>query len=443
MSARFHVFWSAALAVGGFLVATTSTTAANYHIDAVTGSDSNDGSLSSPWKSADRVGMTDLQPGDAVYFRRGQTWTGGFAVDSDGTPQAPILISAYGTGAAPILTNPDNQDFNGNCVRIRGDHVTVEKLHFDATSDARGGASVFDIGAVYIADGADYATIQDCTFSDCPKGINIYGAHATVTRNQFLNKGRSMQDRAWGPLAICIQSGHHEISYNTFLNHIGPSAAYTWDGGVIEVDVHTKSADGVWIHHNTSIGNCGFIENEFWELGGRTRDWIIAYNVIDDYQWFIDLGPGGNSIIAHNTVSIREKDPKCPYHFLLDGHFMRRSGKYYNNIFISWGGADLKAVPAELRRNNIFISVDGKTEFPGGPEMGTGERIVDPKFVDEMAHEFHLQLGSPAIDGGTDIGLTHELFKHDREGNPVPSGDARDVGAFEFQHVGEHRQGAF
>ena len=131
--------------------------AANYYLNQKTGSDGNDGSKERPWKTLDALEWFEFVPGDTVYFARGSKWKGGFAIDSNGTAQAPILFTAYGEGDAPILTNPDNREFNGNCIRVRGDHVTIEKLRFHETSDARGlrgRGAIFNIGAVYVAKGA-------------------------------------------------------------------------------------------------------------------------------------------------------------------------------------------------------------------------------------------------------------------------------------------------
>lgn len=230
---------------------------------------------------------------------------------------------------------------------------------------------------------------------------------------------------------MCIQSNYHEISYNTIKNYIGPSESYNWDGATIEIDIHTESANGLYIHHNTSIGNCGFLENEFWELGGQAEDWIIAYNVINDYQWLLDFGPGGDSIIANNTITIREKDPPCPVHVFNFNQSLR--GKLVNNIFISTGGISLDGVPAEHRKHNIFFSMDGKTDNPGGKEMGAGDREVDPMFVDAANNDFRLLPDSPAINSGINLGLTNEIFRSDRAGNPVPTGGTRDIGAYEYQ----------
>jgi hypothetical protein len=55
----------------------------------------------------------------------------------------------------------------------------------------------------------------------------------------------------------------------------------------------------------------------------------------------------------------------------------------------------------------------------------------NPKFINQSGRysrdtDFELQEGSPAVDAGGDVGLTK-----DRLGNPIPSGPAPDIGAYE------------
>ncbi|MCX6359427.1 MAG: hypothetical protein NT029_06470, partial [Armatimonadetes bacterium] len=89
------------LMAAGALTA-TPTQAATYYV-AAHGSDRSDGrSPRRPWRSLDRVNSTDLKPGDAVLFRRGDSWRGSLTPRS-GKEGAPIRYAAYGSGAKPCL----------------------------------------------------------------------------------------------------------------------------------------------------------------------------------------------------------------------------------------------------------------------------------------------------------------------------------------------------
>ena len=54
-----------------------------------------------------------------------------------------------------------------------------------------------------------------------------------------------------------------------------------------------------------------------------------------------------------------------------------------------------------------------------GGAFQTGNISVDPQFVDATVPDVHLQLGSPCIDAGVDVGLPY-------------LDSAPDMGAFEF-----------
>jgi len=57
----------------------------------------------------------------------------------------------------------------------------------------------------------------------------------------------------------------------------------------------------------------------------------------------------------------------------------------------------------------------------------TNSLNLDPSFVDPDNGDFHLKVGSPCIDAGTDVGLDRDF-----DYNPVPWGTAPDIGAFEL-----------
>ncbi len=99
----------AALAVlAGWPLATAAeyrpaTAPRTYHVDASHGDDDQDGLRpEAAWRSLERVSRANLNPGDRVLFRRGETWRGQL-VPCRGRPGAPILYGAFGDGPKPRL----------------------------------------------------------------------------------------------------------------------------------------------------------------------------------------------------------------------------------------------------------------------------------------------------------------------------------------------------
>ena len=75
-----------------------------YYVSA-DGNDNNNGrSEDAPWASLDKVNSTSLNPGDGVFFRRGDIWRGEALIAQTG-----VTYSAYGEGAKPgIYGSPEN-----------------------------------------------------------------------------------------------------------------------------------------------------------------------------------------------------------------------------------------------------------------------------------------------------------------------------------------------
>lgn len=76
-----------------------------FYMDAVDGSDSGDGlSPSTAWRTASKLNQTSFQAGDAILFKRGQTWDDSrIEFKSSGQEALPITLAAYGAGARPII----------------------------------------------------------------------------------------------------------------------------------------------------------------------------------------------------------------------------------------------------------------------------------------------------------------------------------------------------
>lgn len=80
--------------------------ATNYYI-AASGNDANSGtSTSTPWKTLNKLNsfFSSLKPGDNVYLNRGDVFYGSITINKSGASGSPITISAYGSGADPVIT---------------------------------------------------------------------------------------------------------------------------------------------------------------------------------------------------------------------------------------------------------------------------------------------------------------------------------------------------
>ncbi len=71
-----------------------------YYVSSSEGNDDNSGtSPDSPWRTVWKLTVTDFQPGDAIFFRRGDMWRECLESNSTG-----ITYSAYGEGPKPVFT---------------------------------------------------------------------------------------------------------------------------------------------------------------------------------------------------------------------------------------------------------------------------------------------------------------------------------------------------
>lgn len=67
-------------------------------------------SETTPWKSLQQVSQSRFIPGDSIFFRRGDVFTGQLVVNSSGTTGAPIVFSSYGTGDKPVIDGANAED---------------------------------------------------------------------------------------------------------------------------------------------------------------------------------------------------------------------------------------------------------------------------------------------------------------------------------------------
>jgi hypothetical protein len=92
------------------------------------GNDNNDGmSRDTPWASLSRVHERTYAPGDCILFRRGDKWNGRLTPSGNGISGQPIILSAYGDGAHPLI---DGGDFSSGDERLMGVITLTQASHW-------------------------------------------------------------------------------------------------------------------------------------------------------------------------------------------------------------------------------------------------------------------------------------------------------------------------
>ncbi|HZK95555.1 MAG TPA: choice-of-anchor Q domain-containing protein [Prolixibacteraceae bacterium] len=419
----------------------------SYYVNSNNGSDINTGSENSAWKTLKPLNSMLFKPGDQVLFACTSNFTGGFTINGTGSDSHPIIFSIYGSGPAPVFTNPDYNNLNGNVIQVRASYVIINGLKFVHTASCtlndpvivedywkneeirtRIDKKVLSVGAVYQTTEAKSLTVKNCEFEDCPIAIYLNGKDNLADSNFIHDCNRVLWDPLWGPIAIVIANSNTEISNNKCINYKREGGTFGADGGFIELDSRYSGGDihDIYIHHNFSQANEGFIE-----ITNSGSNLNISYNISDDYQQFAFFWEGNNSRIENNTI-IRTRPANSGvnvvFTFKNDGYVVR------NNIFVladslqvfAGGAYDAKNFN-QLHENNLYFVPSGKTNNPIGQPAGEGEIIGNPLFRNFKKSDFRLRSKSPAIDAGQDLG-----YKLDFSKKPVPSGNSADIGAFEY-----------
>src|SRR5665213_775502 len=78
-----------------------------YYVSQSAGSDSNPGTLASPWQTIAKVNAATLGAGQSVAFKAGDTWRETLTPGQSGSPGSPITFMSYGVGAKPIISGAD------------------------------------------------------------------------------------------------------------------------------------------------------------------------------------------------------------------------------------------------------------------------------------------------------------------------------------------------
>lgn len=417
----------------------SSIKAATYYIDATNGLDSNTGlSSDNAWQSLSKASGSSVSSGDTILLKRGETWTGQTL-----TPKSGTYIDAYGSGTKPTI---DGNSAVTRSISITASNVSVSNVIVKgATSNIvfsnASGTILNDIDSVgapiAFRINAGTATLNRCTSSNATSASFFFDGgtstvnnsiSSTVTGSVGSGNGFRLSSSAVVTCNNCTAVGSQEdgfsISNTTTLtcnkclsyNNGSTSSASSGDGytshDTSTLNIHSsigygnyKAGVAVTGASSGEILNSSFYNNvesttgTGWDNGGdvgiginATGTWVVKNNITEGHPVEFQITAAAISGGANITSD-------------------------YNDFYDSLGGT-------AFDYNNTFYNLSG---FKTASGTDSHSIHLNPLFSDISNNIFTLQSASPAINAGTDVGLTTDFA-----GNIVPYDSIPDMGAYEW-----------
>lgn len=341
---------------------TSSPVSSTFYVDAVSGSDTNDGtSIATAWQTIDRVNSESYGEGDEILFKRGQTFDGKlYMATQGGTSNAPVVIGAYGDGPRPII---DSAGYLAGIHLEDCEYVLVQDLEIigDSTNTVDGSSS-----------GAQYGVYVNATWGSSCDHITLTNLHIHSIYPETDTEHEGAMDTTYVGTAISIQgSGNNQTNYP--VSHVE----------VVDCTISNVGFKAISMNRSNHI----LLENNMmWDIGGpalqpgRCTDVVVRGNVVDGSGQFSDPRMHGRGsgiwpwtcndvLIEGNTFKhARGRADSCGVHI----DFGNRNVIVQRNLSIDNAGGFLEILGNNSNctyRYNISIN-DGsrvKGELSNGP----------------------------------------------------------------------------
>jgi hypothetical protein len=420
-----------------------------YYV-ATTGSDSNSGSQSSPWRTL-QYAVSKLTPGATLDVEAGSY--AGFIVGWDpagqsvygtiaGTASNPITIQADPAAAAgSVIINARNKetpvgiDLEPGC-----DYITLSGFTIQGGS----GIATYPTRSEGVKLCGNHDSVTSCTVKNIDYGFGILADNA----NYVLLKGNTVSGTG--------SHGNSDYGHGIYLSG-------TCTGAVINGNtIHDNDYIGIHINGDASEGGTGIVTNALIEnnviynngQNGINADGLqsstIENNLIYGYAKYgiclyqIDAGgPSKNNVIVNNTI-VSTKSGAGAAVRILDGG---TGNTLYNNILLGGGGVALRLSSDSLSglTSDYNIGTSGGSSFEQSDDSGSTQSLTkwqsqsgqdkhsltattSQLFVNASANNYHLLSTSPAVNAGTST----DAPGTDIEGTKRPNGGGYDIGAYEY-----------
>jgi len=384
--------------------------------------------------------LATLQPGDTLLLRGGN-YNERLALPRSGSAGKLIVIRAY-PGEKPVIAT------GGAVLNLNKDYWLIEGLIFDQQKDSTDAVPVsgsnniirrceFRNGSRDCIDGSgkslnniiEYCTIHDFVWK---RGYDAHGIVLNPGARGWIIRHNTIYNCGGDCIQLYADDKNSVASYSKNITIAG-NILYTKLGADSENALDFKGVDSCLVEANEMYGfankawvtqkGCRNITGrynrihdsqrgmEFRGEGGKTQANIrlhknVLYNIQDFYA--IKFDGVSNVELANNTIA--NVKATC---FRVEGQGLQ--GGYFRNNLIYQTEAPSISGPFNLQADH-----NGWFKTAAKNLSGSGDRAGDdPRFENATAFNFKLQVGSPAIDAGVNVGLT---FK----------GVAPDLGAYEL-----------
>lgn len=421
--------------------------ATNYYVDPSSTATIANGSFAYPWRTIAEAnnGSGNVYPGDTVFFKRGQTYSGRLNINRSGTATAPIVYSNYGTGELPEFNNTISDViyiYNKQYIVIDGIKIVDRSIsETDHTVQAK-------ISYAVTLENSPNCTIKNCDISRVGVGIAVQaGSNNTTIVNNYMHNMRMVRntptsinpDDDYGANPMVIGSSNNTINNNKFEDCWALSYDYGYDGGAVEFFGATMSNNKVM--YNTAINCNGFLEIGS-NVNGIAENNLIAYNKIINCG-IIGVYQNGSTFSVtvknlqyyNNTIVETQKQFSQPtVLFWMAGTGTPGMVIVKNNIF--WLSSGVNVVNSKfssgqmIHTNNIYRMTSGAVGFTlsSSELLSSNVNLFTNNSGDAKTWDVSPLSTSPAINFGTPVGLTQDFKGETIEQNP-------EAGILEYKSI--------
>ncbi len=447
--------------------------AGNIYFISTSGSDTNNGSFGSPWRTIPHaVQIAGATAGNIIFAMDGvsqtaddgQAWNAALTLRYEwcqGTQAAPDALMAYpganvqigpSTGLTPVtgLRSADFTASRGAC----GGYWTFGGLNFRGAE----AASVTGPSQYWRFVGNDVSNAQNPGGGGGSACFEIgMGAHNNIYGNNFHDMNLATTDRLAQGLYLSTDANYSDVGWNTLYNSKGRAGLQTHSSPLSTGNGYILYS--IQIHDNIIHGTAE--EAILVDTVDPSKGPILVYNNV-----IYDAGRDGSGSANHhmqlsgdfdqshgvgsgwiewynNTVYCQGTGSNCWGSGYVDIHDGRGAfNSVHNELLYSassepywavgvtpWNPGfyctptDTQAQCPTFRGSNNLVYGNGAPTFAN---ILTANLNVDPKLVSPTGSDFHLQNGSPAIGAGVAMpGLTYDIDGRIRPNPP-------SIGAYEY-----------